>query len=101
MGVYSALRMLGFASGPLVGGFLQSRVGFSAAFYAGAGTLFFSAILVQLWIDEPPPRETEASRVVNILSPNRAIFLPHNLSGWVKQLPKNCHESYLKIAHFY
>ncbi len=54
MGVYSTLRMVGFAVGPVVGGFLQVHFGFNAAFYAGAGFVFLAVLLVQLWIKETP-----------------------------------------------
>ncbi len=52
MGVYSMLRMAGFALGPLIGGFLQVHVGFNAAFFAGAGFLVIGIILVQLWVKD-------------------------------------------------
>jgi len=54
MGVYSTLRIIGFAIGPLVGGFLQVHFGFNAAFYAGGGLMFVAVLLVQLWIDNIP-----------------------------------------------
>lgn len=54
MGVYSTMRMVGFAAGPLIGGLLQIYFGFNAAFFTGAAFLLFSAILVQLWVDEVP-----------------------------------------------
>jgi MFS family permease len=53
MGVYSTLRMVGFAAGPLIGGFLYDHYGFSAAFYAGAGAISLGFILVQIWVKEP------------------------------------------------
>lgn len=52
MGVYSTLRMIGFAVGPIIGGFLQVHLGFNAAFYAGAGFVFLAVLLVQLWVDD-------------------------------------------------
>jgi MFS family permease len=52
MGVYSMLRMIGFAVGPLIGGFLQVHFGFNAAFYAGAAFVFLAVLLVQLWVDD-------------------------------------------------
>jgi MFS family permease len=54
MGVYSTMRMVGFAAGPLIGGLLQMYFGFNAAFFAGAAFLLLSAILVQLYVDEVP-----------------------------------------------
>lgn len=60
MGVYTTLRMVGFAIGPLVGGFLQVRYGFEAAFYAGAGCIFVGLVLVQLWVHDPPGERAAA-----------------------------------------
>jgi MFS family permease len=54
MGVYSMLRMIGFAIGPVMGGFLQVHLGFNAAFYAGAGFLVIAMILVQFWVKDVP-----------------------------------------------
>jgi MFS family permease len=54
MGVYSTMRMLGFALGPLLGGFLHVQFGFQSAFYAGFGFVILAAILVQLLVDEQP-----------------------------------------------
>lgn len=53
MGFYSTLRMIGFAVGPTLGGFLQVRYGFQSAFYAGTAFLLLSTILVQLFVHEP------------------------------------------------
>lgn len=52
MGVYSTLRMVGFATGPLLGGFLQVHFGFDTAFYVGSGFIFLSMFLVQIWIKD-------------------------------------------------
>ena len=52
MGVYSTFRILGFAIGPVVGGYLQVHYGFDAAFYLGSGFIFFAILLVQLWVRE-------------------------------------------------
>ena len=38
MGVYSTLRMIGFAAGPVIGGFLQVHFGFNAAFCFSGGS---------------------------------------------------------------
>ncbi len=53
MGVYSAMRMLGLAIGPLIGGFLQVRFGFSVTFIVGAGCVALAVLFVQLWVSEP------------------------------------------------
>jgi MFS family permease len=53
MGFYSTLRMVGFAVGPTLGGFLQVRYGFQTAFFTGTGFLLLSTILVQIFVAEP------------------------------------------------
>jgi MFS family permease len=55
MGVYSTFRMIGFASGPLLAGFLQVHLGFNATFLVGAAFLVVALILVQLTVGEIPP----------------------------------------------
>ena len=57
MGFYSTLRLIGFAIGPLVGGFLQLRYGFNTSFFVGAGAILFAALLVQIWVHESPAPE--------------------------------------------
>ncbi len=54
MGVYSSMRMVGFAGGPLLGGFLYDHFGFKAAFYAGTGFVALALCLVQLWVKDTP-----------------------------------------------
>jgi MFS family permease len=54
MGIYTTMRMVGFAIGPLLGGFLHVQFGFTAAFYAGAAAIFIGMVLVQLWVHEVP-----------------------------------------------
>ncbi|MFZ0450313.1 MAG: MFS transporter [Desulfatiglandaceae bacterium] len=58
MGVYSTLRIVGFAIGPLVGGFLKVTWGFNAAFVAGAGFIAAAMVLVHFWVEEVkiPPK---------------------------------------------
>ncbi len=56
MGIFSTFRIVGFAIGPLVGGFLQVYFGFTIAFCVGAAMVFLGAILVHFWV-----REAEAS----------------------------------------
>jgi len=55
MGIYSTMRMLGFAIGPLLGGILHDHFGFDAAFYAGSAFILLAVILVQAWVREIPP----------------------------------------------
>ncbi|MGA9751809.1 MAG: MFS transporter [Acidobacteriota bacterium] len=52
MGVYTTLRMVGFASGPLVGGLLQVKYGFNAAFVVGTALILLGMVLVQLWVQD-------------------------------------------------
>lgn len=54
MGIYSTMRMAGFSLGPLIGGFLHDKLGFNAAFMAGAAAIFSGLILVQHWVHEEP-----------------------------------------------
>lgn len=65
MGVYSALRMVGFAIGPLLGGYLHVAYGFPIVFAVGGGFILLSVLLVQVWVDESeqinrqlPPRHS-------------------------------------------
>lgn len=52
MGVFSTFRIIGFAVGPVVGGYMQVHFGFDASFYVGSGLIFLSMLLVQLWVKE-------------------------------------------------
>ena len=54
MGIYTTMRMVGFAIGPLLGGFLHVQYGFTAAFYAGAAAIFIGMVMVQFWVYEVP-----------------------------------------------
>jgi MFS family permease len=54
MGIYSTMRMLGFAIGPLLGGLLYDHFGFDAAFYTGGAFILMTVILVQIWVKEIP-----------------------------------------------
>jgi MFS family permease len=53
MGVFTTFRMIGFSIGPLVGGYLQSRYGFGAAFLAAAAAMALGMLAVALWVHEP------------------------------------------------
>jgi MFS family permease len=68
MGFYSTLRMAGFTTGPLIGGFLYDHFGFKMAFYAGAFFILVALILVQVIRDVPagiPVREVRPFRVID------------------------------------
>ena len=70
MGIFSTFRMIGFAIGPLVGGYLQVHYSFDAAFYLGAALIFASMIFVQIWVKEvkinAPPKGTERLKVFDL-----------------------------------
>jgi MFS family permease len=62
MGFFSTLRMVGFATGPLIGGFLYDHFGFNATFFAGTGFILLGLILVLAWVEKdkeiaPTPRQ--------------------------------------------
>lgn len=54
MGVYSSMRMVGFAIGPVLGGFLFVNFGFEVPIYVAVGFVFLAAAMVQLWVHEVP-----------------------------------------------
>jgi MFS family permease len=54
MGIYSTLRMVGFAGGPLISGFLLVTFGFPSVFIAGAAFVLLGMIIVSVWVKEPP-----------------------------------------------
>jgi MFS family permease len=60
MGIYTTLRMAGFAGGPLIGGFLYEHFGFNAAFYAGAFAILLGFLAVQFWVGEAPVNDNSA-----------------------------------------
>jgi MFS family permease len=71
MGFYSTMRMLGFALGPLIGGFLKVRFGFNAAFCVGAGFSFLAMLLVQIWVhDAPVPKKAAVPKRFQIIDPS-------------------------------
>jgi MFS family permease len=97
MGVYSTLRMIGFAVGPVIGGFLQVHLGFNAAFYSGAAFVFLAVLLVQLWVQDVPVEKKQKSdppfRIIDrslltpgILSAAVATFLAANAFSMVTTL---------------
>jgi MFS family permease len=52
MGIYSAMRMFGFAVGPLIGGYLFDSYGFNAAFFVGAAFIVLAILAVQIWVKD-------------------------------------------------
>jgi MFS family permease len=61
MGVYSTMRIVGFAAGPLIGGFLHTHMGFTPAFLAGTAFVLTGMLLVQVWVREVREPAPEAS----------------------------------------
>lgn len=55
MGIYTALRMVGFSIGPLLGGYLLDHFGFSLTFFTGAGFVIVGMAAVGIWVPEEPP----------------------------------------------
>lgn len=53
LGVYTTFRMVGFALGPLLGGWIHVTWGFDAAFWAGAAFIVVAMGFVQAWVAEP------------------------------------------------
>ncbi len=60
MGVFTTMRLVGFAIGPMLGGWLHDRFGFDTAFIVGAVLIAGGFALVQLLVREPPFEEEEA-----------------------------------------
>jgi MFS family permease len=56
MGIYSTMRMVGFAIGPLLGGLLYEQFGFDAAFVVGSAFILLGILLVELWVKESKPQ---------------------------------------------
>jgi MFS family permease len=54
MGFYTTARMVGLASGPLLGGFMHVHFGFGPAFFAGAAVLALALLVVFFGVDEIP-----------------------------------------------
>lgn len=53
MGIFTTMRMAGFAIGPLLGGFLQVHFNFNVAFYLVAGISLFGVLIVGLLVKDP------------------------------------------------
>jgi MFS family permease len=78
MGIYSTLRLIGFACGPLIGGFLQVHFGFNAAFVAGASLLALAILMVQIWVKDvqviDPNQSEQRFRIIDISLLNPGIL---------------------------
>ena len=64
LGLYSTIRLLGFALGPLVGGILAEFGGIEITFYGSAVLLTISILLVGHFVPDPRegPKKTKAER---------------------------------------
>jgi MFS family permease len=65
MGIYTTMRMAGFAIGPLIGGAIYDQFGFQSSFFAATGFIVLSMLLVVSWVDEVPRQSgaEETSRI--------------------------------------
>jgi MFS family permease len=71
MGVYTTLRVVGLAIGPLIGGALHDTLGFDSVFYTSTVFVLAGALMVQLWVQDirVPAREIELPSFRGQLSP--------------------------------
>lgn len=75
MGVYTTLRMVGLAIGPLIGGFLHDHFGFSAIFVSGAAFLLVGVIMVHVWVKDLPLEDAgESARPFRLV--DRQLLTP-------------------------
>ena len=81
MGVYSTFRMIGFAAGPLIGGYLQVHFGFNAAFYAGSGFIFLAMFLVQIWVKDVQTSNSSVSKKPKIKIIDKKLLSPGLMSA--------------------
>jgi MFS family permease len=63
MGIYSTMRMIGFAIGPLIGGFLNEQYGFSITYLVGAFFIVLGIIAVLLWVRDIKPKISTQTQV--------------------------------------
>ncbi len=57
MGLYTTALLLGFGSGPLIGGFVKDVIGIAAAFYIMGAFVFAGLLMVIFMVSEPAKRE--------------------------------------------
>ncbi|MGA9295118.1 MAG: MFS transporter [Ignavibacteriaceae bacterium] len=81
MGVYSTLRIVGFAIGPLVGGFLKDRYGFNAAFFAGFGFIILAMFLIQIWVKDVKVKKGKEELTKKIRIFEKKLLSPGILSA--------------------
>lgn len=56
MGLYTTVLLLGFGSGPVIGGIVKDALGMNAAFYIMGLLVFIGLLLVVFFVDEPEGR---------------------------------------------
>jgi len=86
MGVYSTFRLVGFATGPLLGGLLLVRLGFDAVFIVGAGFVTAALLLVWLTVAEPAAADDGGARAADGRPPGTgrsAAGAPTERRGWL------------------
>ena len=62
MGIYTTMRMAGFAVGPLLGGVIQVHYGFQTAFYVVGILSLVGAFIVWVLVQEPEHLEADAAQ---------------------------------------
>jgi MFS family permease len=67
MGIYSTMRMVGFAIGPLLGGLLHDHAGFNASFVVGSAFVLLGIVVIQVWVHETPADPTGEPRRFQIV----------------------------------
>lgn len=71
MGVFTTFRMIGFAIGPLLGGWIHVNWGFEATFWTAAAFVFVGMGVVQAWVQDPKVEATrEAAARFRIFDPD-------------------------------
>ena len=60
MGIYTMFRMLGLGIGPLIGGAIYDRFGFSPSFYAATGFILLGVVVVQIFVHDIAERPNKS-----------------------------------------
>jgi MFS family permease len=80
MGLYTAMRMVGFAVGPVLGGFLHDRFGFAVCFYTGAAFILVGLVMVQFWVSDVPQGEGDREEEPKLRLFNSDLLSPDLVS---------------------
>ena len=73
MGIYTTMRMAGFATGPLLGGFIQVHYGFEPAFYVVGGISLLGVFIVWLLVKDPEIMVQDPAEAVPTLTFTQSI----------------------------